>query len=316
MKKKLLSLVSFLMITSLLLCGYGAYIKYQVLAPYELYQDKNIVELPFLYHTDAELKFMLKRLQEPAPEVTEPTQTQPPETEPVTEPEPTEPEPTETEPPPTISIDELCETWFDDSLFIGNSLVAGLQICSELQEPDYFCDVGMSVFNALEISVKLEDGNRYTLEQLLSERSYSKIYIHMGTNEVSGDEDWIMGAYGEMIDLIRKYQPDALIVIHGMLSVSYRVLATHSYMHVHNINSLNECFREMAENGEKMVYIDINPEITEESGYLPESWTHDGYHPGLQGYLIWESWLRENARELAEIYGNDLPVPTETTPIS
>ena len=58
--KKLLSLVSFLIITSLLLCGYGAYLKYQVLAPLNLYQDKNIVELPFLMHTDAELKFMMQ----------------------------------------------------------------------------------------------------------------------------------------------------------------------------------------------------------------------------------------------------------------
>ena len=281
--KKLLSLVSFLIITSLLLCGYGAYLKYQVLAPLNLYQDKNIVELPFLMYPDAELKFMMLMLQTPPAEETEPT----------------EPEPVQTEPQPTISIDEIAEHWFEDTLFIGNSLVSGLQICSELQEPDYFCDVGMSVFNALEVSLKMEDGNSYTMEQLLSSSKYGNIYIHLGTNEVSGDEDWIMSAYGEMIELIRKYQPDSLIVVHGMLSVSYKVLASHSYMHVANINSLNECFREMTEQDKNMVYIDINPEITEESGYLPDSWTHDGYHPGLDGYLIWEAWLRQNARELA-----------------
>lgn len=308
--KKLLSLVSLLIITSLLLCGYGAYLKYQVLAPLNLYQDKNIVELPFLMHTDAELKFMMQMLQAPPAEETEPTEPEITEPESLpTEPEtePTEPEPVQTEPQPTISIDEIAEHWFEDTLFIGNSLVSGLQICSELQEPDYFCDVGMSVFNALEVSLKMEDGNSYTMEQLLSSRKYGKIYIHMGTNEVSGDEDWIMSAYGEMIELIRKYQPDSLIVVHGMLSVSYKVLASHSYMHVANINSLNECFREMTEQDKNMVYIDINPEITEESGYLPDSWTHDGYHPGLDGYLIWEAWLRQNARELAARYAIKLP---------
>lgn len=306
MKKKLLSLVSFLIITSLLLCGYGAYIKYQILAPYDLYQDKNIVELPFLIHTDSELKFMMQMLQA-SPQETEPTETEPVPTETEPEPSETEPLPVETEPMPTISIDELAEHWFEDALFVGNSLVAGLQICSELQEPDYFCDVGMSVFNARDVSVKMEDGKSYTLEQLLSQRSYGKIYIHMGTNEVSGDEEWIMSAYWEMIKLIRQYQPDALIIIHGMLSVSYKVLASHSYMHVANINSLNECFKEMTKQDKNMVYIDINPEITEESGYLPDSWTHDGYHPGLDGYLIWENWLRQNARELAAKYALRLP---------
>lgn len=98
MKKRTIALLTALILSSLVVMGVGAYLKYEVLGPYQIAQDKNIVELPFLLMTDEalryELAFALRGPQQgPATQpsevpTTQPTEapTTPPTAEPTTEP--------------------------------------------------------------------------------------------------------------------------------------------------------------------------------------------------------------------------------------
>jgi hypothetical protein len=128
MKKYIFSLLSALVISSLLVAGYGAHIKYDILKPIGQYQDKSIMELPFLMYSDDALIYILEKQKAaegpfmqtmPGENVPENgvivRQTQPEEPSEPPEPVmPTEPEPVD-------------ESWFDDALFIGNSLTVGLR---------------------------------------------------------------------------------------------------------------------------------------------------------------------------------------------
>ena len=88
MKKHLLTLTCMLLISSLLMAGLGAYLKYEVLKPLGLYQDRNIIELPFQLLTDSAMRYTIQA--EAEAELAPPTEATEPPTEPSTEP-PTEP---------------------------------------------------------------------------------------------------------------------------------------------------------------------------------------------------------------------------------
>ena len=60
MRRYIFNLFSMLILSSLLVAGYGAHVKYDVLKPLGQYQDKSIMELPFLMISDETLAFILE----------------------------------------------------------------------------------------------------------------------------------------------------------------------------------------------------------------------------------------------------------------
>lgn len=300
MKKYLFSLCTMLVISSLLVAGAGAYVKYEILAPYGLYQDKSVMELPFLMATDNALTYMLRQHSTPTeptepPATTEPTL--PPETvatEPVTEPtEPIEETTVPTEPPePEVILVE--ESWFDDALFIGNSLGVGLRDYASLGDADYFTVIGMTVFNVRDNWTHVNGVGQTNLERLLSRRTYGKIYIHLGTNECGYPVESVASAYGEMIDFIRQYQPDAAIVIQATMTFGRLKARDYRYMVPETIRILNEHLKPLAE-GENIYFIDFNPQVADEEGYLPDEFSGDGCHPTVDGYRQWSQWILDTA---------------------
>ncbi len=291
-----------LIVTSLLVAMFGAYIKYDVLRPLGLYQDKSIMELPFLIVTDDVLIYMMEHTQ-----ITEPTEpmepTEPPVETQATEPPPETTVPKETEPIPTEPI-MVEESWFDDALFIGNSLGVGLRDYASLGDADYFCLIGMNLFNTWENWVYVDGYGTVQLKNLLASNQYGKIYIHMGTNECGYDPQMVLDAYQELIDHIREYQPDTPIVVHGTITFGRYKQKQYRYMVPETITVLNEHLATLAEQ-ENIYFIDFNPEIVDEEGYLPYSWSQDGCHPTAEGYRQWAQWIWDTAGSLG------LPVKNE-----
>lgn len=302
MKKYLCSLLSMLVLSSLLVASGGAYIKYEILEPMDLYQDKSIMELPFLLATDDALIYMMRQYAEPseptepsAPEETEaPEVTQPPTDAPTEA--PTEPP---TEPPraakPDLEVVE--ESWFDDVLFIGNSLGVGLRDYAPLGEADYFTVIGMTVFNARTSWSHINGVGSTNLERILSSKEYGKIYIHLGTNECGYPMESIVSAYEDLVDYIREYQPDASIVIQATMTFGRLKARQYRYMVPETIEKLNEQLRILAEEKE-LYFSDFNPIVADDEGYLPDEWSGDGCHPTVEGYRQWSRWILHSAGTL------------------
>ena len=297
MRKYIFNLTTMLVVSALLVAGYGAHLKYNLLAPIGQYQDKSIIELPFLMMSDDTLAYILQHENSPTEpaEPTDPAETQPRPQRPVrvTEPptEPTEP-PAPTEPPP-VDI-----SWFDDCLFIGNSLTVGLREFAELGNAKFFCDVGMTIFSARKTWVYDTSWSQVQLQHVLGREQFGKIYIALGINECGYDLDYFLSGYQDLLNYVRSCQPDATIIIHGLITTGRSKAQTATYFTPANIYRYNDGLRELAAANENVLYIDFNPYIADSEGYLPEGWSWDGCHPNLDGYIQWGEWIVWNAAYL------------------
>ena len=280
MNRKSNLLLYMLIATALMVCGLGAYLKYEILAPVALYQEESIIAVPFLLLSDEEAKYLLRA------DSTQDVQNEAP----VQEELPIEPTPS----PEPIPVDE---SWFDDVLFVGDSRTQGLGTYGRLGQAEYFCDVGLSVYSIQSTRIGMRQVGKVSLETLLTKKSYGKIYICLGLNEIMSSHDKLIAQYQEVIDMIREKQPDAVIVLQAVMTVGRDKAASKECFRVENINSLNQRIKALAV-GDNMRYIDVNEWIADEEGYLPDGWSKDGCHPYANGYYEWGQWILENASTL------------------
>lgn len=300
MKKRMYVLLILLLVSSLLVGSWGAYLKYERFRALDMETQESIFALPFVLMADPQLQYTVKNRTEQLMNPTEPTvsvetqaptETLPPETVPpttvVTIPPTTEPVETE---PAYIPVDE---SWFDDALFIGESRTAGLQSMGRLGNADYFCATSLTVFGVLDIRCDDLHFGKQTLGSLLSSKTYGKIYIHLGINELGGNNDDIIAQYQRLIDLIREKQPDAYIILQAVMAVS-RSYASNPRFAVENVNALNARIEALAVD-DHFRFIDVNEWLGDEEGYLRSEMTFDGCHLYGSGYEEWAQWLLENA---------------------
>lgn len=290
MKKPLQTLATMLAVTTILVALTGTYLKAAVLESLQVYQDESVLAIPFLLMTDDAVKYMLKARANT--EATEPQET---EWEVQEEPEtiPPKKEMPETEPVeiPTEPV-EITEEWFDDALFIGDSRILGMRYQRRLGNADYFTQMSMSTFSAMYW--QLSDARFFdkNLEYVLSNFEYKKILIHLGLNECGYDHELVISAYQDLIDMIRKYQPDAAIIVQSVMTVS-RGKATDEQFTLERINNLNRLLRELADqNG--LYYQDTNEFAADEEGYLRDDISNDGTHPHNFGYEEWIEFIMKD----------------------
>lgn len=293
MKKHVITLTSLLLISTLLICSLGAYLKYDILKPLGLYQDASIVEVPFLLMAD---DAAIYALQSQAVKENQPPETIPPATESPVQTEPEEEEPTEvpTEPPTEPIV--ITENWFDDVLFIGDSRTVGLRDMARLGEADYFCAGSMSVFTVQGWECSDRDFFNKYLHQVLSTNTYGKIYIHLGLNECGNDHDLVIEKYQDLIDLVQEKQKDAELILQSVMTVT-KYKADNPNFSLEKITALNERIKTLAEENE-LHFIDTNELMADEEGYLREDYAYDGAHPTGLGYQAWAQWIFDTASEL------------------
>lgn len=295
MKRRICFLLSALLISSLAVAGAGAYLKYVLFTSIGLQTQENIIALPFVLMADKELSYSVSYLmaaQNSQPQQITPTEdTTPADTEPV-QPgtEATPPPDTTPTQPAYVPVDE---SWFDDALFIGESRTASLQNLSRLGRADYFCGVNLTVY---EVTVMHKTDLYYShkkLEDLLTERTYGKIFIHFGINESAGNIDMFIAGYQDLIDLIREHQPDAVIILQAIMPVTRGYAARPIFLPEH-MAMMNARIRSLAVD-EHFRYIDPREWCADEEGFLLEEYTNDGCHPDAKGCEAWAEWLMEKA---------------------
>ena len=307
MKKRTLLLMNLIVITSLLMACFGAVLKYEVLEPLGIQREENIMALPFVLMADEELAYEVSEyLQDylnPQPEAppgkvwaTEPA------TEPPTEPEEvisgvTEPVEIETVPPteaPTEPVyDPVDDTWFEGTLFIGDSRTEGLKYADCLGESAYFSSVGMTVYSVMGTKCYDEVFGYNYLGMVLTKNTFDKIFIHLGLNECGGDHDRFLKEYRTLIETVQRTQPDATVILQEIMTVS-KGKALDPKFTLERINYLNEQIKLIAEEY-GVHYMDTNGWLSDEEGYLLEELNRDGCHLYATGYLDWADWIRQQA---------------------
>ena len=174
---------------------------------------------------------------------------------------------------------EAQEAYYKDAVFIGDSRTQGLQINAGLKNPDFFAGRGLNVKNArTEKVVKNAKGQSVTVVEALKDKKYKKVYICYGINELGWPYPNIFAdEYKKTIEAIKEIQPNAEIVVCGILPVTEKKSKSDKIFNMKNVNKFNKVIKEMAE-GIKATYVDLSPAVADKKGYLPKGVTPDGVH--------------------------------------
>lgn len=180
---------------------------------------------------------------------------------------------------------------FSGTLFIGDSRTAGLSEYGDLGEAEVFANSGMSVFNLFDETVKLRNGTKTGLEELLSSQSYQSIYIMLGINELGYDFSSIVAKYQNTVEKIKKLQPSAVIILEANLHVTGGKSSQSALYNNEKINLLNSEIANIAATTGSY-YIDVNDIFDDASGNLAAEYSSDGSHVLGKYYSVWVEWIR------------------------
>ena len=186
-------------------------------------------------------------------------------------------------------------TYFDDALFIGDSRTVGLSEYGNLGQAEVLADSGMSVYKILKTDFPTRSGEKIGLEQLLSDKKFGKVYIMLGINELGYDFDQTVKKYGEVVDMIRRLQPEAIIFVEANLHITGEKSKSSPYYNNENINRFNLAIAQMADE-ETVFYLDVNPLFDDANGNLSPEYTTDHTHILGKYYSTWVDWILTQAR--------------------
>ena len=188
-----------------------------------------------------------------------------------------------------------------DALFIGDSRTVGLMEYAGIDGADYFCTVGMSVYNIHEKPVSVPNVGKVTLTELLNSKKYGKIYIMLGINEVGYKFSSTVEKYSELIEFIKDKQPNAVIFIQANLHVSKSRSDSDKVVNNTAINGLNAELAKLAD-GKSKFYLDANILFDDKTGALSSDKSEDSTHLYAKYYREWGEWIiRQTASLIGEV---------------
>lgn len=190
------------------------------------------------------------------------------------------------------------ESYFEDAVFIGDSRTVGLYEYGGLEQTADFCaTTGLTVYKLFQEKIDSFPGQKkkITIEEVLQNKQYGKIYFMIGINEMgTGTVESFVAKYQETIDRFRELQPDAVIYIQAIMKVTTERSNQGDYITNEGIEARNLELEKLADN-RTCFYLDVNPILCDEDGGLVPDYTFDGVHLKAQYIEIWKNFLMEHA---------------------
>ena len=238
----------------------------------------------------------------------EPTPAPTPTPEPIPEPtpEPT-PAPESAEPyefgtPLAESAAVEDDSFFDNTVFLGDSRTEGFQLFSGMKHGDFFWARGMTVFRAdsedyrpFEI-----DGREYSMIEALALKQYDNVYIMLGVNELGYPAESYESGLMALMDKIISLQPNAVIYLQLMPPVNDAMCRQNkqieSYVNNANLSKFNAAIVRVAA-AKKVVLLNTAEVYTGPDGQLPAELANDGCHFAYSGYKPWADYIRNHVMD-------------------
>ncbi len=118
----------------------------------------------------------------------------------------------------------------------------------------------------------------------------------LGINEISSKMDRYIEEYASVINTLHGYEPDAIIIIQGIMCVGKSKSDTHPHFNNPNIRARNERLEALADEdpADYIYYLEVNDGIVDEEGNLPANYSFDQIHLYAQYYYLWRDYLLEH----------------------
>lgn len=193
-------------------------------------------------------------------------------------------------------------SYFDDVLFIGDSLTQGFQVyTSGISNASYAAYIGAGPRTFIESTVTNIDGETVKpIDEILA-ASPKKVYILLGTNamETLTDEAFLE-YYARFLEfLVPQLPEDTVYYIEAIPPVTQAKAADENFT-LERIRGVNEKLALLAyQHG--MHYLDLYGALCGEDGYLKVEYAaDDGMHLNNEGYSAWREMLITHTAYSAE----------------
>lgn len=194
------------------------------------------------------------------------------------------------------------EDYFADAAFVGDSRTDGFRLYSGLTQGEFIVKTGMSVFK-LDTDQVNYHGEKLTVLEALGRKSYGKIYLSIGVNELGQyDDQGYYDHYAKLVDDIRAQQPQALIYVQLIIPVNAQKCKEKNqpyYVTNEQIAVYNSLLLQLVQD-KRVLLLDPGEALTDETLQPPYDTVTDGVHFTKPTYRLWLDYLRTHTIERGE----------------
>lgn len=194
------------------------------------------------------------------------------------------------------------EDYFADAAFVGDSRTDGFRLYSGLTQGEFIVKTGMSVFK-LDTDQVNYHGEKLTVLEALGRKSYGKIYLSIGVNELGQyDDQGYYDHYAQLVDDIRAQQPQALIYVQLIIPVNAQKCKEKNqpyYVTNEQIAVYNSLLLQLVQD-KRVLLLDPGEALTDETLQPPYDTVTDGVHFTKPTYRLWLDYLKTHTIERGE----------------
>ncbi len=193
-------------------------------------------------------------------------------------------------------------SYFADAAFVVNSVSRGLDLYDYdvlLVKADFYGGPDVSVYDVLDYIGDMEGKN------------YGKIYLGLGIEEIGDDIEDIQASYENLLEDLRTYAPESIVVLMSMPPVSEYRSSTDEYCNRELVVEYNEMLLDLADSWD-VWYLDVFTVLANEEGYLPSDVNEDGIHFTPAHFSAWFERLSTHYVNDGSIVEEATPAPEET----
>lgn len=197
---------------------------------------------------------------------------------------------------PSEAVDD---SYFDDAVFIGDSLTLSIESRHVLPKATFIADIGARISAVASGKIFQENGNHYSILEILAKHEPGKIYILIGTNTLTFSRSMdAIEQYRELLNVIIKEYP--LTPIYLISLPTFRNFAVKKTQEKHpdfsnkRILDYNKRLKVLAEDMH-CNFLDLCTELmTSKNDIQPkkEFIAPDGYHFSLEGAEAFKNFIK------------------------
>ena len=170
----------------------------------------------------------------------------------------------------------VSDSYFEDALFIGDSRLLFFSHYKFLRGAIWYCKENFGVFDGLDVPMWIDFIGKKSINDLLTEHNFGKIYINLGINYLDKNIETHKVAFINFINGIRAKNSTAVIYILSNIHMT-EAKQKMPYLTNEQIDKVN-AFLKSFENGSGIFYIDITSIYDDEEHNLKSDYSYDGLH--------------------------------------
>ncbi len=177
-------------------------------------------------------------------------------------------------------------SYFDDALFIGDSISEGFKLYQVLPPSNVLANQSVGADHiARDKPVYVTSKGKITLKKALENRNPKKIYLLLGTNGIPGYSNAAHIVYYEqVVDFLVKKYPSAIIYLQSLTPVTTAKSKVDKNLNNKKITDFNKRVKAIAKK-KNLYYLDVASALKDKNGGLKTSLAGgDGVHFKKQGH--------------------------------